>query len=311
MPPGAEPLRGEWKTAKNGKQYYTAFSKEAEQYGRASSAGEHLKGGGDGLANFKAAHAAMGIVMSATARSKVASLLNQYRGDPYYAGDDGGSQSGKSRLLQAVEQACNVAGANRAAEEGTEFHGLWELANAGERPTIVQPHLQQRLDYYLAKTKKIQFLEPECTVVNDEIKRAGSMDHLMVVPKGAIGPFGEPLDEDWVVGGDGKTGRWDARYPAGIYAQLATYALGFRYDQETNERTAIHPELRTDWGVLIHYPLSAPEPDVGLYWVNLETGRQAALLNNRLGDMISYFESVKGKPIPFALQTKEEAPAAA
>lgn len=306
MPPGAEPLAGEWKTAKNGKGYFTAFSKDAMQYGRASSAGEHLKGGGDGLANFKGAHAAMGIVLSATARSKVSTLLNQYRGDPYYAGDDGGSQSGKSRLLEAVEQACNVAGANRAAEEGTEFHGLWELANAGERPTVVQPHLEQRLDYYLTKTRPIKFIEPECTVVNDEVKRAGSMDHLMVVPKGAIGPDGEPLGEDWVVGGDGKTGRWDAKYPAGIYAQLATYVLGERYDQETNTRSPIHPELRTDWGVLIHYPLSTPEPDVGLYWVDLKVGLQAALLNNRIGDMMSYFDSVKGKPRKFELTASEK-----
>lgn len=301
MPPGAEPVSGEWKKSKGGKQYFTAFSKEARQFGRASSAGEHLKGGGDQLANFKAAHAAMGLVMSPTARSKVVTLMNAYDGDPYYGGDDGGSQSGKSRLLEAVDFACDVAGAHRAAEEGTEFHGLWEKANAGEKPTIVQPHLQERLDHYLKCTKPIRFIEPECVVVNDEIERAGSMDHLMVIPKGSMGPFGERLEEDWVVGGDGKTGRWDAKYPAGIHAQLATYALGCRYNQETNERTAIHPELRTDWGVLIHYPLSSPEPDVGLYWVNLEIGRQAALLNNRLDAMIKWFDSTKGKPIPFTL----------
>lgn len=310
MPPGAEPLKGEWKTAKNGKNYFTAFSKEAQQYGRASKAGEHLKGGGDQLADFKAAMAAIGVVMSPAVRSRVSTLVNQYRGDPYYAGNDGGSQSGKSRLLEAVEQACEIAGANKANTLGTEFHQLWELANAGERPTVVQPHLVDLLDYYTAKTKRIRFIEAEATVVNDEILRAGSMDHLMVIPKGAQGPDGNPLDEDWVVGGDGKTGRWDYKYPAGIYAQLATYILGHKYDQETNARLPIHPELRTDWGVMIHYPLAEAQPDVSFYWINLEVGRQAALLNNRIDAMSKYFRSQAGAPIPFLLQNQEEAPAA-
>ncbi|MBF4194575.1 hypothetical protein MHAEM_21156 [Mycolicibacterium phlei] len=305
MPPGAEPVTGEWKRAKNNRQYFKPFQREAEEYGRASSAGEHLKGSGEALANFKAAHAAIGVVMSDSVRSRVATLINQYKGDPYYAGDDGGSQSGKSRLLEAVELACEVAGANAAAEEGTEFHGLWELANAGKEPTVIQPHLKQRLDHYLRKTKPIRFIDAECLVVNDEIKRAGSMDHLAVIPKGAIGPYGEPLEEDWVVGADGKTGRWDARYPAGVYAQLATYVLGHRYNQDTNERTEIHPELRKDWGVLIHYPLAEKEPDVGFYWLDLEVGRQAALLNNRIDAMIKYFESARGKPIPFVLEQQE------
>lgn len=306
MPPGDEPLKGEWKTAKNGKNYFRPFQKAAREYGRASSAGEHLKGGGDQLANFKAAMAAIGLVISPTARSKVATLVNEYNGDPYYAGNDGGSQSGKSRLLEAVELACEVAGAHRAAEEGTEFHGLWELANAGKKPTVVQPHLQPKLDYYLKATKPIRFIEAECVVVNDEIERAGSMDHLMVIPRGSRGPDGEPLQDDWVCGGDGKTGRWDVRFPAGVFAQLATYILGCRYDQQTNERLPIHPELRTDWGVLVHYPLAEEDSEVGLYWVDLRVGREAALLNNRLEKMKKWFDSVDGKPIPFTLPTSPE-----
>lgn len=626
-PPGAEPIKGEWKKAKNGKQYFVPFNrKTVEEYGRASSAGDNLKGGGGKLAEFKAAHAVLGTMMSATVRSKVATLINQYEGDPYYRGDDGGSQSGKGRLLEAVELACNIAGASRAAEEGTEFHQLWELANAGKDPALLQSHLQPRLDYYLKRTKPIRFLQAECTVVNDIVKRAGSMDHLMVIPKGAIGPDGEPIDDDWVVGGDGKglpldtkiptptgwsamgelsvgdevfgsdglpcrvtikssvkdigtwvvtfddgsqvvcdtehlwwtfsglrpsetvlpigriadsvdelhrvpvaaplqlpmadlpiepyllgawlgdgnrgrgvitkerelfdvlesdghelgipqvdkrngvlsrtviglqralddagvlgnkhvpeaylrgdfhqrlrllqglmdtdggwniardaaeftstskaiayaveellltlgqrprlrsrsmsgfgktvtaycveftpvgimpfrmgrrvakcsagligknttrstrrlitsvergpdvptvcigvdsvnatylctekfipthnTGRWDARFPAGVFAQLATYILGQRYDQETNTREPIHPELRTDWGVMIHYPLAVEDSEVGFYWVDLNVGLEAAKLNNRIEDMIRYFDSPKGKPIQFEL----------
>lgn len=304
MPPGAEPLRGEWKTAKNKKRYFTPFQKEAEQYGRASDSGKYLKGAGDQLANFKAAHAVMGLMQSAAARSKVTTLLNQYDGDVYYAGNDGGSKSGKDRLLEVVDFAADLAGASRAAEEGTEFHGLWEKRNAGEKPLVVQPHLEKRLDYYCARTKPIRFLDAECTIVNDEFRRAGSMDHLMVIPKGATGPDGEPLEDDWVVAGDGKTGRWDARYPAGVTAQLATYGLGHRYNQETNERLPIHPELNRDWAVMIHYPLAEKDSEVSFYWISLKVGREAALLNNRIEAMTKYFDSVGGKPRRFELNAK-------
>lgn len=243
--------------------------------------------------------AAIGTVMSGSVRSRVATLINEYEGDPYYKGNDGGSQSGKTRLMAAVEDACKVAGASDAADQGTEFHSLWEIVNKGEDPKVVQPHLVEPLRKYKIATEKIKFIDAEYVVVNDELKRAGSVDHLMVVPKGSIGPNDEPLDEDWVCVGDGKTGRWDVRYPAGVYAQLATYALAERYDQDENYRAPIHPNLNTDWAVMIHYPLSEKDPEVGLYWMDISVGRRAALLNNSLDAMVKWFSSVAGRPRKF------------
>lgn len=301
-PPGANPVTGEWKRAKNSKNYFYTTRSDVEQYGRASKAGEHLKGGGGGLADFKAAFAVIGAVTSDSVRSRISTLINQYNGDPYYAGDDGGSESGKDRLLAAVETACEVAGANRAREEGTEFHALWDMMNRGEKPKLVQPHLLERLEVYRTSVKPIKFIDGEIVIVNDELKKAGSFDHLMEIPKGAIGPDGTPLSEPWIVVGDGKTGKWDAKYPAGVYAQLASYGLGQRYDQDNNIRTPIHPDLNTDWGVLVHYPLSEERPEVGFYWVDLSIGKRAAELNNSLDRMIKHFGSKEGKPIKFSLE---------
>lgn len=632
-PPGAPPVSGEWRTSKDNKRYFYTNRKDVEAYGRPSSAGDSLKGDSSGLADWKAAMAAIGVLMSKEAASLITTLINQYDGDPYYRGDDGGTESGKSRLKRAVEKACDVAGASSAAALGSEFHGLWELLNHGKQPRLIQPHLVPLVNHYQERVKPIRFIDAEVLIVNDQVKRAGSMDHFMELPAGLETPDGVVHDEPMLVCGDGKglpldtkiptptgwttmgelsvgdevfssdggickvtvksaiknigtwvvsfddgskvvcdtehlwwtqsglsksvkesvlpvgeiartvrdskgraqhrvpvaeslklpyvdlpidpyllgawlgdgnqgrgvitkeddlfdilesdghrlgvryadkrsgvpsrsvlglqsqlraagllsnkhvpdkylradyqqrlrllqglmdtdghwnkvrrsatfhstsktlalsteellhtlgqrprlherlmrgfgkevlcytveftpvdlvpfrlprkakpcremladknvtrsrrrlitsvepgpdvptvcigvdsrnstylctenfvpthnTGKWDAMYPAGIYAQLATYALGYRYNQETNERLPIHPDLNRKWGVMIHYPLTAKDPMVEFYWIDLELGLKAALLNNQIAEMINFLKSAQGKPKKFEL----------
>lgn len=245
--------------------------------------------------------AAIGVLMNKSAASDIATLINQYDGDPYYRGDDGGSESGKSRLLKAVDKACDVAGASSASALGTEFHGIWELLNHGKTPKLIQPHLAPYVKHYVEAVAPIKFIDAEVLIVNDEVKRAGSMDHFMELPAGLTTPDGVTHDEPMLVAGDGKTGKWEVDYPAGIHAQLATYALGHRYNQETNERLPIHPDLNRKWGVMIHYPLTTKDPQVGFYWIDLELGLRAAKLNNAVEEMVSHFRSKAGKPRKFEL----------
>ena len=277
------------------------LQKEAMEYGRSSSAGEYLSGSPKNLIERKAALAVVGTMLSKTVRSQVATLINEYDSDPYYKGDDGGTESGKSRLIEAANMACKIAGEDDASELGTEFHKLWEKVNAGEEPHLVQDHLVAPLKHYKERTAPIRFLAGEALIINDELRRAGSMDHLLEIPAGAIGPDGQPLDKPWVCAGDGKTGKWEVSYPAKMSAQLAAYGLGFAYDQERNERLPLHPEMNREWGVMIHYPLAVENPRVDFYWVHLPSGLEAAKLNNRLDDMISFYRSVKGRPIKFEL----------
>lgn len=300
-PPGAEPMTGEWVTSKNNKRYFKPDQSDVKGYGRTSKAGENLKGGGDGLANFKGAMAAIGTVMSKTVQAEISTLLNEYDGDPYYKGDDGGWRSGKKRLLEAVDKAADLAGSNSASARGTEFHKLGELVNKGKVPTIVRDELAAHLEHYTQSVSRVTFLHQEILIVNDELERCGSIDYLMEIPAGTIGPHGDPLTEPWVVAGDLKTGKWDYHYPAGLYAQLAGYGKGQRYDQETNTRTPLHPNLNDDWGVLVHYPLAVPDATVKFYWLDLNIGMRAARLNNELSNMIAFFQSSKGKPVEFEL----------
>ena len=301
MPPDAEPLDGEWLTSKDGKRYFRARQREAMAYGRTSKAGEHLKGGGDGLANWKACMASIGTVMSDSARSQVAHLINQYDGDPYYRGDDGGTHSGKKRLLEAVEFACEVAGSSTASTRGTEFHSLGELVNKGQTPRIVQPHLVDHLEEYKERVAPITFLAQETLIVNDTLERAGSVDYLLRLPPSVVAPDGESNADGLVCVGDLKTGKWDIDYPAGVSAQLAGYGLGQRYDQATNTRQPLHPDASKRWAVIVHYPISEPGATVGFYWVDMETALEAALLNNRIDRMIKHYRSQAGKPKEFSI----------
>lgn len=299
MPPDAEPLDGQWVVSKDGKDYFRPRQKEAMAYSRSSDAGKHLKGGGDGLANWKAAMAAIGVLMSESARSDIVNLINEYDGDPYYAGDDGGTRSGKKRLLEAVELACKVAGSDTASSRGTEFHKLGETVNRGREPRVVQDHLVGFLKHYRDRVARIKFLAQEILIVNDEVKRAGSIDYLMELPAGIVTPDGIRHDEGLVVAGDLKTGRWDIDYPGGVSAQLASYGLGQRYDQATNTRLPLHPRSSDRWAVIVHFPIAERGAEVSFYWVDMKIGLEAAKLNNRLDDMIKWFQSVKGKPIKF------------
>lgn len=302
-PPGADPVEGEWVTSRDGKNYFrvAAHRKDIEKYARSSGAGKNLSGGGDGLAMHKAAMAAIGVLMSPEAASEITTLINSYDGDPYYQGRDGGSQSGKSRLLQAVNKAADVAGASSRSALGTEMHHLGEIVNRGQQPMLVRDAMRPHLDHYRQRVAPITFLAQEILIIHDDLKRAGSIDYLMELPAGITTPDGVTHDEPLVVAGDLKTGQWAVRFPASVYAQLAAYATGVRYDQDTNTRSPLHERINTDWAVLLHYPLADPEPELKFYWLDMKLGLRAAQLNNRLDAMIAHFQSEAGRPIHFDL----------
>lgn len=303
-PPGAEPVEGEWIAARDGKRYFRVAShrKDIEKYGRTSQAGKNLSGSGDGLAMHKAAMAAIGVLMSAEAASEITTLINEYDGDPYYRGRDGGTQSGKNRLCRAVDKAADVAGASSKSALGTEFHKLGELVNRGKRPTLVREQLRSHLEHYQQRVAPVNFLAQEILVVNDDLKRAGSIDYLMELPAGMTTPDGITHDEPLVVAADLKTGQWAVRFPATVYAQLAGYGTGVRYDQETNTREPLHERLSPRWGVMVHYPLADADPKVDFYWIDMAVGLQAAQLSNRVDKMIAHFQSEAGRPVQFELK---------
>ncbi|ALF00367.1 hypothetical protein SEA_ARCHIE_61 [Mycobacterium phage Archie] len=286
------PLTGEWREGRgrDGKHKRWWYSKDAKGYSRASGAGKGLDTK-DGLIDWAACQAAVGILLDASARSEVATLINEYDADPWYKGDDGGTRSGKERLKAAVEQARNTAGQHTAASAGTEFHKLGELRNKGETPRVIQEHLKEPLAKYDKAVEPIEFIDQEMLIVNDKLELCGSVDYLMALPPGITTPDGVKHDKELVVVGDLKTGRWDAKRPMGVTCQLAAYGTGLRYDQETNTRTPLHNQINNKWGVMVHFPIMTKNPQVKFYWVDLELGLQAALLGKQVEAMRRVFNS--------------------
>ncbi|QXO14296.1 Cas4 family exonuclease [Mycobacterium phage Chaser] len=286
------PLTGEWREGRgrDGKQKRWWYSKDAKGYSRASGAGKGLDTK-DGLIDWAACQAAVGILLDASARSEVATLINEYDADPWYKGDDGGTRSGKERLKAAVEKARNTAGQHTASSAGTEFHKLGELRNKGESPRIVQDHLKEPLAQYDRAVEPIEFLEQEMLVVNDHLELCGSVDYLMGLPPGITTPDGEYHKDSLVVVGDLKTGRWDAKRPMSVTCQLTAYGTGVRYDQETNTRTPLHPRINNKWGVMVHFPIMTKNPKVRFYWVDLTLGLKASLLAKEVEAMRRTFNS--------------------
>lgn len=289
-PDFTSPLTGEWREGRgrDGKFKRWWYSKDAKGYSRASGAGKGLDTK-EGLVDWAAAMAAVGILLDADARSQVATLINEYDGDPWYQGDDGGTRSGKDRLKAAVEQARTTAGQHAAASSGTEFHKLGEIHNQGKEPRIVQDHLVDFYGQYKQAVHPIDFLAQEILIVNDELELCGSVDYLMELPPGVETPDGVVHDDEIVCVGDLKTGKWDAKRPMSVTCQLAAYGTGKRYDQETNTRTPLHERINTDWGVMIHFPIMTKDPQVRFYWIDLNLGMRAALIGKQVEQVRSWF----------------------
>lgn len=242
-------------------------------------------------------------MLDASARSEVTTLINEYDADPWYKGDDGGTRSGKERLKAAVEQARTTAGQHTASSAGTEFHKLGELHNQGKSPRIVQDHLKGLFEDYKRAVEPIDFLAQEILIVNDKLELCGSVDYLMELPPGLTTPDGVHHDDTIVCVGDLKTGKWDAKRPMSVTCQLSAYGTGERYDQETNTRTPLHERINNKWGVMVHFPIMAKNPQVAFYWIDLELGLRASLLAKEVEAMRSYFSRKDAEPTALSLDS--------
>lgn len=266
---GEGPIPGEPRANGKKKWWYSPKNGPAAVYDRPSSAGDGLDTK-KGLVDWSAAQAAIGAVLNRSVASDLTTLINEFDGDPWRNGDDGSPNSGKSRLVSVVERAREAAGANQASAGGTEFHKLTEIINYGKTPTYIPDHLLGLIEQYKQAVKDLTFLSQEVFVVNDQLRMAGSMDHLIRLPDGRV------------VVSDLKTGRSNHRYPLSTICQIAVYANSVRYDQETGVRTPLDDEIDKSVGVMIHFPIQTKDPKVTLYLLPLDRGYDAAKLSQQV-----------------------------
>lgn len=170
----------------------------------------------------------------------------------------------KRDLNRLCKDAAEAGGSSTAATTGTGWHSFTEALDRGMAlaDIFADEDTLTRLAQYQAATTHLEVLDIETFVVNDTLKTAGTFDRLVRLPDGRV------------VVADLKTGKSDADYPLSVTVQIATYAMGKRYDPATGQRNLLHADLDPTVGLLIHLPQKGDGCRV--YELDLTAGWEAA-----------------------------------
>lgn len=238
----------------------------------------------DGLINWKASQAMVGMAKSRPIQARVAAIVAGTQQDAY--------RENKQALKELVESAAQIAQAQGRADLGTAVHQFTELMDSGSLDWAYVPEaLKGPLEAYGEAKGKFRILDSEVFVAVDKgsLRGAGSLDRLI------------HHDELGVVVADIKTGTDEPKYPLGVTSQVAIYARGLRYRDDqfpgsprfddgtpnadgTAWRKPLHPDLNESAGVLIHLPLEKVDGKYvcDLYSLDLEKGWSNVLLGQQV-----------------------------
>lgn len=230
-----------------------------------------------GLLEWSAANAMVGMVKDPSIAAQIGSLASKYD-NPWYVPE------GKKALKPLIKRAQESGGSDRASGMGTSFHEFTEVVDEGRWPEYAPSEMVPWLHAYREAMDDYECLGMELFVVNDELKTAGSFDRLLRTPSGKV------------VVSDSKTGRSDNAFPLKVSLQVSVYANSERYNQETGERTPIHPDLDKTTGLLVHAPiLGGGKPEVKVYELDLVRGYELARLAVQVREARSWERSKDAK----------------
>lgn len=242
----------------------------AELYDRISD----MAGGLDtkeGLKQYQQAKAVFGVVKDKSLAWQFRALVSEHP-DPWVAA--------KAEVKSLLTLAEKIGGDEEKSGIGSAIHRLTHLKDLGEEIMYPVAQLEPWLNAYEdAVLSRFEILADELFVVVDDLE--GGEDDLRLA-----GNF-DRLLRDRVTGdvmiGDIKSGKWDDRYAMKPTVQVAGYAHGKVYSQETGKRELIHPELNLERGVLIHLPFhGGGEPECICYPLDLEKGWRLAKMSVEL-----------------------------
>lgn len=185
--------------------------------------------------------------------------------------------SAKKEVKDLLYQARMAGGEERKSGTGTGFHRYAHLVDEGRDIDFPVNELKPWLWCYgEAMRSRFTVLMDEGFVVVDSLEDPGGPEDLCVA-----GSFDRLLldnDTGEVLMADIKTGKQDNEYAMSPTIQVAGYAHGKLYNQETGERTEIHPALSLDKGVLIHVPANGGgPPECCIYPLDLKRGWELAV----------------------------------
>jgi len=145
------------------------------------------------------------------------------------------AQEDKMAVNSLIEDAMQVAGANKAANIGTAIHSFAERLDLGQDLGVIPPEYLPDIKAYEQTTKILNNKFIEQFSVLDKYKIAGTPDRIV-----------EYNGELFIA--DIKTGRID--HPNNISIQLAIYANGLPYDAATATRGS-WGEVNKDKAIII------------------------------------------------------------
>ena len=164
------------------------------------------------------------------------------------------AQEDRLAVNSLIEDAMQVAGANKAANIGTALHSFAEQLDLGHELGVVAADWLADIKAYEETTKVLNKKFIEQFSVLDKYKIAGTPDRLV-----------EYKGELFIA--DIKTGRID--HPNNIAIQLAIYANGLPYDAATATR-GTWGEVNKDKAIIIHLP--AGTGTCKLMWIDIKEG---------------------------------------
>jgi hypothetical protein len=187
------------------------------------------------------------------------------------AANIGIKEGAKNRREQAIQRGRG----EEAADIGTALHLMTQRLERGDVFKVPPPYDEDIGEYLLmldAAGLVSEFIE--CHLCNDEWRAAGTADRIYRATRELEVAGCPPVLPGQHILGDLKTGkRLDYSLP-GFAIQLALYVDSVFYDVETNERSPLPADMRTDIALLVHMP--AGTASCSFHWLDMQVGREGA-----------------------------------
>lgn len=196
----------------------------------------------------------------------------------------------KKQLREIAKKAQDVAESGALATIGTAIHALSERVDRGDAIPHIEGEAREALDAWTSITAGFHKIATEAKVVCHEHKVAGTFDRLFVTLGPMTTPDGERLPAGTIILADLKTSSTAAYFGLKFAVQLAEYAHGDPFDLQTYgcmpwewltkgvvDVTRGDARPHPKWALIVHVPTGNPA-GAGLYWVDIESGRDLSAL---------------------------------
>ena len=227
----------------------------------------------ENLAPYRQAQAVFGVVRDKSLAWQFRALVAEYE-DPW--------KQAKGEVKSLLKLAEKVGGDEQKSGIGTALHRYCHLRDIRKQYTYDVVQLEPWLECYEdAVLSRFDVLDDEVFIVCDDLDNPDAPTDLRVA--GNFDRLLRDKETGEVLIADIKSGRQDHEYAMKPHIQVAEYAHGQRYDQETGKRTPIHPELSLTTGALIHLPFhGGGKPQCTVYPLDLKEGWRLATMTAEL-----------------------------